>query len=143
MEVRQQKMVSRFGQVLTFLDSNASIIPADKVAAQRQTLETAITQINAFAQDQVVKGTESVVAQTKVSACTALRDTYMRQLATVGQHSLMGKHPGDPNVPNAANIFALPKTHADALTLLTSARAMVAAATPGSARFSPCGRRTG
>ena len=139
MEEKQQKIVSRFGQVLTFLDTNASVIPPDKVATQRQSLETAISQIQGFAQDQVVKGTESVTAQTKSSARTALRDTYMRQVSTVGLHTLTGKNPGDPNVPNARQIFTLPATRTNSLTLLASAKAMVAAATPYAAIFSANG----
>jgi len=135
MEARQQKVLARFGQVLTFLDANTSIIPPSAVATQRDVLTAAITQINGFAQDQVTKGTESVLAQSLSSARTALRDTYMRQLSTVGLHSLTGKNPGDPSVQNAKQIFTLPGTRTNALTLITAAQAMVAAATPYAAVF--------
>lgn len=135
MNARQQKVVARFGQVLTFLDGNTNAVPPDKVASQRQSLESVITQINGFVQDQVVKGQESVVAQTLSSARTSLRDTYMRQVSTVGLHSLTGKHAGDPSVPNGTQIFALPATRTNALTLISSAAAMVAAATPYASIF--------
>ena len=138
MDKRQQKVLQRFGQVLTFLDTNTSTIPPAAVAAQRQTLESAVTQITTFAQDQVVKGHESVVAQTKTSARVALRDTYMRQLSTVGLHSLMGKHAGDPSVPNAKQIFALPTTH-DALSIIDSAKSMAAVATQYASIFTANG----
>lgn len=139
MNARQQKVLARFGQVLTFLDGNATTVPPEKVASQRQTLESAIAQINGFAQDQVVKGQESVVAQTLSSARTSLRDTYMRQISAVGLHSLTGKHAGDPSVPNATQIFALPATHTNALTLISSAAAMQAAATPYASIFTAAG----
>ena len=129
MNARQQKVLSRFGQVLTFLDANTSIVSPTSVATQRQMLENALTQITGFAQDQVVKGTESVVAQTVSSARTSLRDTYMRQVSTVGLYLLTGKHAGDPSVANARQIFALPRTRTNALTLIDSAKAMVAVAT--------------
>ena len=111
MNARQQKVLARFGQVITFLDANTSAIPPASVANQRQTLTTAISQINGFAQDQVLKGNETVLAQTLSSARIALRDTYMRQLSTVALHSLVGKQPTDPNVPNAKQIFAPPATN--------------------------------
>ena len=139
MNKRQQNVLARFGQVLTFLDANTSSIPPTAVAGQRQALTTAIAQITGFAQDQVVKGHESVVAQTKSSACVALRDTYMRQLSTVGLHSLMGAHAGDPSVPNAKQIFALPATRTNGLTLIAAATSMVAAATPYAAIFTANG----
>jgi len=139
MEVKQQKVVSRFSQVLTFLDTNTSLIPPATVATQRQTIQSAITQINAFAQDQIVKGSETVLSQTQSSARTALRDTYMRQLSTVGLHSLTGKNAGDPSVPGAVTIFTLPTTRTNALTLITAAKAMVAAATPYVSIFTAAG----
>ena len=139
MDARQQKILSRFGQVLTFLDTNTSSIPPNSVATQRQALTSAVSQIAGFAQDQVVKGTESVLAHTVSSARTALRDTYMRQLSTVGLHSLTGKNAGDPNVPNAKQIFTLPATRTNALTLIASAASMVAAATPYASIFTAAG----
>jgi hypothetical protein len=139
MNARQQKVLARFGQVLTFLDGNTSIVPATAVGGQRRALESAIAQIAGFAQDQVVKGTESLTAQTLSSARTALRDTYMRQVSTVAQHHLMGKNAGDPSVPNAAQIFALPATHTNALTLIAAAKAMVTAATPYASIFTDVG----
>ena len=138
MDSRQQKVLQRFGQVLTFLDENRSTIPPNAVAAQRQTLQTAVTQITTFAQDQVVKGHESVVAQTKTSARVALRDTFMRQLSAVGLHHLRGKHAGDPDVPNAKLTFTLPTSH-DALTVLNSAKSMVAMATQYASIFTANG----
>jgi len=78
MNARQQKVLARFGQVLTFLDANTTSIPPTAVAGQRQSLLGAITQINGFVQDQVVKGAEALTAQTLSSARTALRDTYNR-----------------------------------------------------------------
>ena len=139
MEAKQQKVLARFGQVLTFLDTNTSLIPPSAVATQRQVLASAVTQINAFAQDQVRKGTENVVAQSLSSARTALRDTYMRQMSTVGLHSLTGKNAGDPNVANAKQVFTLPATRTNALTLITSAQAMVQTATPYAATFTANG----
>ena len=139
MEAKQQKALARFGQVLTFLDANTSLIAATAVASQRQVLTSAITQINGFAQDQVRRGTENVVAQSLSSARTALRDTFMRQLATVGQHGLTGKHAGDPDVANARQVFTLPVTRTNALTLIASAQAMVQTATPYAAVFTANG----
>jgi hypothetical protein len=139
MEARQQKVLARFGQVLTFLDANTSLIDPSAVASQRQVLNSAITQINGFAQDQVKKGTETVLAQSLSSARTALRDTFMRQLATVGLHSLTGKNAGDPNVANAKQVFTLPATRTNALTLIASAQAMVQMATPFAALFTTNG----
>jgi hypothetical protein len=139
MNARQQKTLARFGQVLTFLDANPSIIPATAVAKQRQLLTSAVTQITGFAQDQVLKGTESILAQTLPSARTALRDIYMRQLSTVGLYSLTGQHAGDPSVPNAAQIFAMPATRTNALTLIASATAMVTAATTYASMFTAAG----
>jgi hypothetical protein len=139
MEAKQQKVLARFGQVLTFLDANTSLIPPSAVATQRQVLTSAIAQINGFAQDQLRKGTENVVAQSLSSARTALRDTYMRQLATVGLHSLTGLHAGDPNIANARQVFTLPATRTNALTLISSAQAMVQTATPYTAVFTANG----
>ena len=139
MNARQQKVLARFGQVLTFLDANTTSIPPSAVAGQRQSLLGAITQITGFVQDQVVKGAEALTAQTLSSARTALRDTYMRQLSAVGLNSLTGKHAGDANVPNGTQIFALPTTRTNALTLIASATAMVKAATPYSSIFAAHG----
>jgi len=129
MNARQQKVLARFGQVLTFLDANTNTIDPASVAGQRQTLATSVTQITAFAQDQVVKGTESVMAQTVSSARASLRDTYLRQLSAVGLHSLTGKNAGDPNVPNAKQIFALPASRTNPSVLVQAAQNMVAVAT--------------
>jgi hypothetical protein len=139
MNARQQKVLARFGQVLTFLDANASSVTPASVATQRQALESAIAQINGFAQDQVVKGTESVMAQTLSSARTSLRDTYMRQLSTVGLHKLTGKNAGDPSVPNAKQVFALPATRTNESVLAQAAQAMVTAATPYASIFTAAG----
>lgn len=38
MNARHQKIVARFGQVITFLDANTSAIPTTSLANQRQTL---------------------------------------------------------------------------------------------------------
>jgi hypothetical protein len=65
---------ARFGQVLTILDANTSLIAPIAVATQRQVLTGAIAQINGFAQDQRRKGTENVVAESLSSPRTALRD---------------------------------------------------------------------
>ena len=135
MNARQQKIIARFGQVLTFLDANTNTIPPAKVANQRQALSAAIAEISGFAQDQVVKGQESLLAQTLSSARIALRDTYMRQLSTVGLLHLTGKHAGDPAVANGRQIFTLPVTRTNALTLINAAKAMVAAATPYASIF--------
>jgi hypothetical protein len=139
MNARQQKVVARFGQVLTFLDANTTLIPPSAVAGQRQLLTGALSQITGFVQDQVVKGQESVLARTLSSARIALRDTYMRQLSAVGQHFLTGKKPTDPSVPNGVQIFALPATRTNALTLIASATAMVTAATPYESVFTANG----
>ena len=135
MNVRQRTTLDRFGQVITFLAANPSAIPPASVAGQLQALTNAISQINGFAQDQVLKGNETNLAQTLSSARIALRDTYMRQISTVGLHSLVGKLPTDPNVPNARLIFALPATRTNASALVQSAQAMVAAATPYASIF--------
>jgi len=124
MNARQQKILDRFGQVQTFLDTNTNTVPAASVAGLRQVLASAVDQINGFAQDQVTKGTESVVAQTLSSARTSLRDTYLRQLSTIALQSVTGKKPGDPDVPNAKQIFSLPATHTNSLTLIAAANAM-------------------
>jgi hypothetical protein len=129
MEARQQKVLARFGQVMTFLDANTSRIDPTTVANQRQVLASAIVQINGFAQDQIRKGTETVLAQSLSSARVALRDTYMRQVVTVGQHTLTGQHAGDPNVANARQVFTLPATRTNPLTLIAAAQAMVQIAT--------------
>ena len=139
MNQRQQKTVDRFGQVLTFLDANTKDIPATAVAGQRQVLEGAVTQINGFAQDQVMRGNEVVLAQTLSSARIALRDTYMRAVATVGLQHLTGKNAGDPNVSKAAQIFALPATRTNPSTLIASANAMLATATPYSSIYTRFG----
>jgi hypothetical protein len=135
MDARQQKVLARFGQVMTFLDANTSRIDPTTVANQRQVLASAIVQINGFAQDQIRKGTETVLAQSLSSARTSLRDTYMRQLATVGQHTLTGLHAGDPNVANAKQIFTLPATRTNPLTLIASAQAMLQVAESYAAVF--------
>jgi len=139
MNARQQKKLVRFGQVLTFLDANPQIIPPAAVSGQRQSLTAAIGQITGFVQDQVVRGNESVVSQTLSSARIALRDTYMRQMSAVGLHHLTGKNAGDPNVPQGVQIFTLPSTRTNALTLIASAKAMVAAATPYAPVFTAVG----
>lgn len=139
MNARQQKVLARFGQVITFLDANTSTVDPASVAGQRQTLATAVTQITAFAQDQVVKGTESVMAQTVSSARTSLRDTYLRQLSAVGLHNLTGKNPGDPDVPNAKQIFALPATHTNPSVLVQAAQNMVSVATQYASVFTAGG----
>lgn len=139
MNVKQQKMLSRFGQVLTFLDQNANLIPAASVAGQRQVLQAAVDQIGGFRQDQIVKGTETVLSQSVNSTRVALRDTFMRQLSTVGLHSLTGKRPTDPDVPGAAQIFAFPATRTNSSTLIAAATAMVQAATPYAAIFTAAG----
>lgn len=139
MNQRQQKTIDRFGQVLTFLDSNTPTIPPPAVAGQRQVVEGAVTQINGFAQDQVMRGNETVLAQTLSATRIALRDTYMRQLSTVGLQHLTGKNAGDPEVPKAAQIFALPATRTNALALIASANAMLATATQYSAIFTQFG----
>ena len=51
MKARQQKVLARFGQVLTFLDTNTSSIPPTSVASQREALLTATALITGFAQD--------------------------------------------------------------------------------------------
>lgn len=139
MNARQQKILSRFGQVLTFLDANTNTVPPVTVATQRQLLNSAIAQINGFANDQVLRGNETVLAQTLSSARIALRDTYMRQLSTVGLHSLTGKQSTDPNVPRALQIFTLPATRTNASTLLQAAQAMLTAATPYASIFTTAG----
>jgi hypothetical protein len=139
MEAKQQKVLARFGQALTFLDANTSLIPPNAVASQRDVLTAAVAQINGFAQDQLRKGTENVMAQSLSSARTALRDTFMRQLSTVGLHSLTGKHAGDPALSNAKEVFTLPATRTNPLTLIASARVMVQTATPYAALFTANG----
>lgn len=71
-----------------------------------------------------------MLAQTLSSARVALRDTYMRQLSTVGLHSLTGEHAGEPSIPHGVRIFTLPATRTNASVLLGSATAMVGPATP-------------
>lgn len=129
MEARQQKVLARFGQVMTFLDGNTTRVVPATVANQRQVLASAIVQINGFAQDQIRKGTETVLAQSLSSARVSLRDTYMRQVVTVGQHTLTGQHPGDPDVANARQVFTLPATRTNPLTLIAAAKAMLQMAT--------------
>jgi hypothetical protein len=63
----------------------------------------------------------------------------MRQLSRVGLYGLTGKHPGDPEVPNAKQIFTLPKTRKNSLTLIESAKAMAGAAEPYAAMFTTNG----
>jgi hypothetical protein len=135
MEARQQKVLARFGQVMTFLSANTSRIDQTTIANQRQVLASAIVQINGFAQDQIRKGTETVLAQSLSSARVSLRDTYMRQLVTVGQHTLTGQHEGDPDVANAKQIFTLPGTRTNPLTLIAAAQAMLQIATSYAAVF--------
>jgi hypothetical protein len=139
MEAKQQKVVARFSQVVSFLDANQSVIDPATVATQRQVLASAIAEINAYAQLQVLRGADHVAAQSLSSARTALRDTYMRQLATLGVHTLTGKHAGDPDVLNAKQIFTLPTTRTNAQTLLASAQAMLQTATQHAARFTSSG----
>ena len=129
MEAKQQKVVVRFGQVVNFLDANTDLIDPGRVATPRQVLATAIAQISGYARSQARKGAEHVAAQSLASARTALRDTYMRQLATVGVYTLTGQHPGDPSVPNAKQIFTMPTTRTNTLTLIAAAQAMVQTAT--------------
>lgn len=139
MEAKQQKVVARFSQVVSFLDANTDIIDPSAVVTQRQVLATAIAEINTYAQLQVLRGAEHVAAQSLSSARTALRDTYMRQLATLGVHTLTGKHAGDPDVANGKQIFTLPTTRTNTQTLLASAQAMLQTATPYAAIFTRSG----
>jgi hypothetical protein len=130
METRQQKALDRFNQVLSFLDTTQEDIPPAAVATLQRQLAAAVAAITAYASTQAGGGTTSGGAPGARAARQALRDTFMRQVATMGTARLTGKHPGDPDVPDAAQIFRMPDTRTNSHTLISSAQAMVEAATP-------------
>ena len=129
MNTRQQHMLARFTQILAFLDANADVIPTTLVVPQRQLLASAVARITSFTQAQLVKGGDIPASQSVASARSTLRDTYIRQLSTIGLHSLAGQNPGDPSVPNAVQIFTMPATRGNSRTIVDSAKAMLAVAT--------------
>jgi hypothetical protein len=59
----------------------------------------------------------------------------MRQLVTVGQHTLTGQHQGDPDVANAKQVFTLPATRTNPLTLIAAAQAMLQIASSYADKF--------
>ena len=139
MNTRQQQILTRFTQILTFLDANASVIPTTLVAPQRQTLVTVLTQLDSFTQMQLVKGADAPAARSVASARVTLRDTYVRQLSTIGLLRLTGENAGDPSVANAAQIFAMPKTRGNSQGIITAAKAMLAVARPHADVFTSAG----
>jgi len=128
MNSRQQQTLAQFAKILAFLDANAGTIPTTLVAPQRQTLATAVAQITSFTRAQIVKGADTPASQTVASARATLRNIYLRQLSTIGLHGLTGENAGDPSVPNAVQIFAMPVTRGNSLTIIAAAQAMLAVA---------------
>lgn len=128
MNARQQQILARFNQVLAFLDANPDTIPATLVAPQRQLLASVVAQVTSFTQVQLVKGADAPASQSVVSARATLRDTYLRQLSTIGLQSLTGRNPGDPDVASAVQVFTLPITRSNSLTIVASAKAMLSVA---------------
>lgn len=139
MNTRQQHTLARFAQILAFLDANADVIPTTLVVPQRQLLASAVAQITSFTQAQLVKGADVPASQSVAAARVALRDTYVRQLSTIGLHSLTGQNPGDPSVPNAVQIFTMPATRGNSRTIVDSAKAMLAVATQYADAFTAVG----
>jgi hypothetical protein len=139
MNARQQKTITRFNQIIDFLDANTSVVPATLAAPQRQMLASAVAQIGAFGQAQIVKGGEVASSQTVASARKTLRDTYVRQLSTIGLQSLTGRNAGDPAVQNAEQIFTMPATRGNSLTIIASAKAMLSVAMQYASVFTAAG----
>ena len=139
MNARQQRTLARFNHILAFLGENAATIPATLMAPQRQLLATVVAHINSFTQAQLVKGAASPASRTVASARTTLRDTYVRQLSTIGLHSLTGQTEGDPNVANAVQIFTMPATRGNSLTIIAAATAMLSVATQYAGVFTAAG----
>lgn len=139
MNARQQQILVRFNQILAFLDANADTIPATLVGPQRQLLASAVAQITSFTQAQLVKGADMPASQSVASARTALRDTYVRQLSTIGLQCLTGQNAGDADVPNALQIFTMPVTRSGSLVIIGAAKAMLAVATQHADVFTTAG----
>lgn len=139
MNARQQQILTRFTQILAFLDANTEVIPPTLVAPQRQTVSTVVAQIDSFTQMQLIKGGDAPAARSVASARATLRDTYLRQLSTIGLHSLTGQNAGDPNVANAEQIFTMPTTRGNSLTIVAAAKAMLAVATQHADVFTAAG----
>jgi hypothetical protein len=139
MNARQQKVLDRFIQVLSFLDTTHEVIPPAAVSTLQRQLSAAVDAIATDARTQAGGGVTSGGGASVTAARQALRDTYMRQVATIGISRLTGRHPGDPDVPNAAQIFTIPATRKNSRTLIASAEAMVNAALPYEAAFAALG----
>ena len=143
MTTRQQQILTRFNQILAFLDANAATIPATLLAPQRQALAAVVAQINSFTQMQLIKGADAPAARSVASARATLRETYLRQLSTIGLQSLTGQNAGDPNVANALQIFTMPVTRGNSLTIIQAAKAMLSVATQYADVFTSVGMDLG
>jgi hypothetical protein len=139
MKASQQKVLDQFIQVLSFLDATQEVIPPAAVSTLQRQLSAAVGAINGYASTQARGGVRSDGGPGVHATRQALRDTFMRQVATMGISRLTGKHPGDPDVPNAAQIFRMPDTRTNSHTLISSAEAMVQAAMPYREAFAALG----